>query len=180
MIKSSFCVVSECSSDDCPLDSFISITSFYSHENWEQKCLEPRIFAVQSCECLEHQWITLSLSAFNRVTNVLLWKCPIGLFVSSFLSPEARFNTNFVSVSVKQITITAVLSGVALLFVTLGLAFCCHRFCYRRRKRIRTYGRIRASELTRPEEVPMISSNSVGSDLDEWWSGAGRVFACSP
>ncbi len=44
-----------------------------------------------------------------------------------------------------------------------------HRKCSRRRvARPRMYGRLRAAtELTRPEEVPMISSNSLGSDIDE-------------
>ena len=70
------------------------------------------------------------------------------------------------SIAVKEITIIAVTSGIAMLFLALCLAFCCFRGC-RKRKRMRTYGRMRATELSRPEEVPMISSNSVGSDLDE-------------
>ncbi len=67
---------------------------------------------------------------------------------------------------------TAVLAGVGVLFVLVGVGALCAR--RRRRRRLRGaaagprggYGRLRA-EGGRPEEVPMISSNSVGSDLDE-------------
>ena len=88
--------------------------------------------------------------------------------VTTFICTYVMSETLIFLIAVKEITVISVTTGVGLLFLALCLAFTCHKTCSRKRKRTRTYGRIRVRELAaRPEEVPMMSSNSIGSDLDD-------------